>query len=46
VTYQPIESYGLVGNMHTAALVGQNGSVDWYCVPCFESSCTGPTVTC
>jgi GH15 family glucan-1,4-alpha-glucosidase len=37
VSYQPIENYGLVGNMHTAALVGLNGSVDWYCVPCFDS---------
>jgi GH15 family glucan-1,4-alpha-glucosidase len=35
--YQPIENYGLIGNMHTAALVGQNGSIDWYCVPHFDS---------
>ncbi|MBX9585394.1 MAG: glycoside hydrolase family 15 protein [Gemmataceae bacterium] len=35
--YQPIESYGVVGNMQTAALVGLNGSVDWLCLPRFDS---------
>ncbi|MCI0429344.1 MAG: DUF5911 domain-containing protein, partial [Rhodospirillales bacterium] len=35
--YQPIESYGLVGDMHTVALVGLNGSIDWMCVPRFDS---------
>src|SRR6185437_6229067 len=35
--YQPIENYGLIGNMRTAALVGVNGSIDWYCTPCFDS---------
>jgi GH15 family glucan-1,4-alpha-glucosidase len=37
VPYQPIESYGLVGDMHTVALVGLNGSIDWMCVPRFDS---------
>ncbi|MET0390742.1 MAG: glycoside hydrolase family 15 protein [Polyangiales bacterium] len=37
MAYQPIENYGVVGNMHTAALVGLDGSVDWYCVPHFDS---------
>lgn len=35
--YQPIEDYGVVGNMHTVALVGRNGSIDWMCFPHFDS---------
>lgn len=35
--YQPIENYGLVGNMRTVALVGMNGSIDWFCYPFFDS---------
>jgi GH15 family glucan-1,4-alpha-glucosidase len=35
--YKPIEQYGVIGNMHTAALVGVDGSLDWYCVPRFDS---------
>ena len=35
--YAPIEDYGLVGNMRTAALVGKNGAVDWLCMPHFDS---------
>ena len=33
MAYQPIENYGLIGNMHTTALVGLNGSIDWLCFP-------------
>ncbi|MGM0674585.1 MAG: trehalase-like domain-containing protein, partial [Spirochaetota bacterium] len=37
MAYQPIENYGLIGNMHTVAMVGTNGSIDWLCFPHFDS---------
>jgi len=35
--YQPIENYGLIGNMRTSALIGMDGSIDWFCFPHFDS---------
>ena len=37
MTYQPIENYGIIGNMHSVALVGMIGSIDWLCLPHFDS---------
>ena len=35
--YQPIENYGVIGDLHTVALVGINGSIDFMCFPHFDS---------
>jgi GH15 family glucan-1,4-alpha-glucosidase len=37
MAYQPIENYGMIGDMHTVALVGLDGSIDWMCIPRFDS---------
>jgi GH15 family glucan-1,4-alpha-glucosidase len=35
--YQPIEDYGVIGDLNTVALVGLNGSIDFMCFPDFDS---------
>jgi GH15 family glucan-1,4-alpha-glucosidase len=37
MAYQPIEDYGIIGNMETVALVSKRGSIDWFCYPRFDS---------
>lgn len=40
--YPPIADHAIIGNMHTAALISSNGSLDWCCFPRFDS----PAVFC
>jgi GH15 family glucan-1,4-alpha-glucosidase len=40
MAFEPIENYGVIGNMQSIALVGMNGSIDFLCYPDFDS----PTV--
>jgi len=35
--FTPIADYGFLSNCHTGALIGPDGSVDWLCVPAFDS---------
>lgn len=35
--YKPIENYGIIGDLHTVALVGMDGSIDFMCFPNFDS---------
>ncbi len=41
-TYQPIDSYGVIGDCHSVVLVASDGSVDWGCLPDFDS----PAIFC
>jgi GH15 family glucan-1,4-alpha-glucosidase len=40
MAYKPIESYGVIGDLHTVALVSMDGSIDWCCLPQFDSPTT------
>jgi GH15 family glucan-1,4-alpha-glucosidase len=35
--YLPIAEHGLIGDLHTVALVGTDGTIDWCCLPRFDS---------
>jgi GH15 family glucan-1,4-alpha-glucosidase len=35
--YLPVSEHGLIGDMHRVALVGTNGTIDWYCSPSFDA---------
>src|SRR5258708_36685591 len=35
--YLPIEDHGVIGDLHTVALVANDGTIDWCCFPRFDS---------
>jgi GH15 family glucan-1,4-alpha-glucosidase len=35
--YLPIADHGIIGDLHTVALVAADGTIDWYCCPSFDS---------
>ncbi len=37
MSYQPIENHGIIGDLHTVALVGMDGAIDFMCLPEFDS---------
>lgn len=37
MSYKSIGNYGIIGDLHTVALVGMDGSIDWCCLPHFDS---------
>ncbi|TDH28620.1 glycoside hydrolase family 15 protein [Segetibacter sp. 3557_3] len=37
MNYQPIENYGIIGDLNTVALIGLDGSIDYMCFPNFDS---------
>ena len=40
MSYQPIEDYGVIGDLHSVGLISTDGSLDFLCLPDFDS----PTV--
>src|SRR5258708_26139558 len=41
-TYLPINSYGMIGDCHSAVLIAPDGAIDWGCLPDFDS----PAIFC
>ena len=41
--YVPIAEHGLIGDLHTDAVVGIEGTIDWYCCPARSSSLAAVT---
>src|SRR5512147_3274598 len=37
MSYLPIDHYGVIGDLRSVALVGKQGSIDWCCLPDFDS---------
>src|SRR2546430_1945371 len=35
--YLPIAEHGMIGDLHSVALVGTEGTIDWFCCPRFDS---------
>jgi pentatricopeptide repeat protein len=35
--YLPVAEHGVIGDLHTVALVGTDGTIDWFCCPAFDS---------
>jgi GH15 family glucan-1,4-alpha-glucosidase len=36
-SYPFVESHGLIGDLQTAALIADDGTLDWFCAPRFDS---------